>query len=77
MYANQKFLKSILESPEAQYLVDKHDQMMTLLDNLEKTTLDNWTKKAPGLIDVCLRKPMLIRSTDNNMLSLNFDPIVR
>lgn len=66
----------ILESPEAQYLVEKHDKMMDLLLKLESQILSEWTLMAPRQIENCLQKPMLLRNKENQMLALNFDPFV-
>ncbi|KAK6632535.1 hypothetical protein RUM43_013303 [Polyplax serrata] len=66
----------ILDSPEAQYLIEKHDKMMELLQKLETQILDGWTKSAPEQIDRCLKKPMLLRSKEDQMLILNFDPFL-
>lgn len=66
-----------MDDPEAQYLIKKHDQMIDLLQELEKNVLDQWTLTTPFHVHQHLQKPMLLRTKEDNLLMLNFDPFVR
>uniref|UniRef100_A0A1B6BXH8 Dynein beta chain, ciliary-like n=1 Tax=Clastoptera arizonana TaxID=38151 RepID=A0A1B6BXH8_9HEMI len=69
-----KFLENpITESPDALYALTKFDEMMTLLEWLEKDIFDKWVKEVPETCRISLNKTLLLVDPNDRVLSLNFD----
>ena len=65
--------KDIFESDDGNYTMDRMKEMCSLLDGLEVDIYGRWKKKVPIDINVNMQK-FLLKSVDNGLLAMNFDP---
>lgn len=62
-----------MESEDAIKLLDRYELLMDKLFAFKKSIFDVWAQEMPHIIEVNLKKHLLIRNPDTLLLSLNFD----
>lgn len=67
----------IIETPEALEILEKYDNLMEKLSELDKELFDMWTESVPQQIEENLQQPLIRRSSKSNELFLNFHPQVK
>lgn len=65
--------KEIFETEEGKHTMDRLNEMCDLLDRLEIDIFEKWSQKVPDEINTNMKK-FLLKSVDNGLLELNFDP---
>lgn len=60
------------ETEETLHVLEKYEQMRSLIEKEEKRTMDEWCAVLPSLIAKCLAKTHLVRSS-RGLLDLNLD----
>ncbi|KAL8567548.1 hypothetical protein ACOMHN_054362 [Nucella lapillus] len=66
----------ITQSPDAQQLNTKYEQMMALLTQWDREIFDEWMKGVDEACSFNLSQPLLSRNSDTNLITVNFDPQV-
>lgn len=64
----------ITKSEAALMLIERYEKLMKQLDLFEDTVFNEWVELVPDQIVVNLKKSLLARIPDNNLLMLNFHP---
>jgi dynein heavy chain len=63
-----------VEGAEAMTLFSKFDEMTQLLVQHDQKVYEEWAKNVDEMSKVNLRHPLLVRSPDTKLISVNFDP---
>ncbi|XP_076453714.1 LOW QUALITY PROTEIN: dynein beta chain, ciliary-like [Babylonia areolata] len=64
----------ITQSPDAQALNVKYDEMMALLAQWDKEIFEEWMKGVDEACSFNLSQPLLSRNEDTKLIAVNFDP---
>lgn len=64
----------ILESAEAMSILNKYDEMESLLTGYEQKTYDKWTRSVGDVARQNLDKPLIVRDQQTLLIKVNFDP---
>ncbi|XP_066487525.1 dynein axonemal heavy chain 11 [Tiliqua scincoides] len=74
-WSNFSFLSyPILENPEGALIYQKFVEMLTLLDQYEDQIYYKWKSEVDGICQFNLDQPLIIRNSQDGLLSVNFDP---
>lgn len=65
--------KEIFESEDGMYTISRSNQICAMFDALEKEVFEKWQRKVPDEINANMKK-FLLKSVDDGLLELNFDP---
>lgn len=65
--------KEIFETEDGKYMMERLQEMTGMLDVIEKQIFEKWKENVPSEINVNMRK-YLLKSLENGLLELNFDP---
>lgn len=67
----------IVVCEDAKHALEKYDEMIELLQNLEDKIFNKWTAEIPDICTLNLAKTLFLIDPDTKLLSLNFSEQVR